>query len=98
MSNKKQIILDPYFDSLLIKSFEQIQDSQVYIFREKNKLQELSRSVSVKAKDLIDNNFLNPPTSNQYKQIVNISRPKDILVEKEPLREKIRFVFTRKIF
>ena len=102
MHKKMRLVLDPQFDSLLIQSFNEIRDSQVYTFKytDKNskKWVDLSRNISIKAKDMIDNNFLNPPATNQYKKMGIISRPKDIEIIINPLGSKKEIWFNRKIF
>jgi hypothetical protein len=96
------LILDPKFDNLLIQSFDEIKDSQVYKFNYKDKDSkkwvDLSKKISIKAKNIIDNELLNPPSTNRDKQIGFISRPKDIMIDREPFGNKIKFKFNRKIF
>ena len=102
MRNKMHLILDPKFDSLLIQSFNEIKDSQIYTFDYKDKDNKkwinLSRTIGIKAKDMIDNKLLYPPATNRDKRLGIISRPKDVTIDVESFGNKKEIIFTRKIF
>ena len=102
MRKKMRLLLDPVFDSTLIQSFNEIRDSQVYSFdfkkKDNKKWVDLSRNLSIKAKDMIDNNLLYPPTTSRHKQLGIISRPKDVEINISNQGNKKEIMFTRKIF
>jgi hypothetical protein len=102
MRNKMRLVLDPEFDSLLIQLLNEIRDSQVYEFdykgKDNKKWISLSSKIGVKAKDIIDNELLYPPSTNRCKKLGFISRPKDVEIRIEPFGNKKEISFTRKIF
>lgn len=102
MRNKMRLILDPKIDSSLIQSLNEIKDSQIYIFdytkKDNEKWVGLSRKISIKAKNIIDNNLLYPPATNRDKQFGIISRPKDVKIDIEPFGNKKQIIFNKKIF
>lgn len=101
LRKKRKLILDPVDDNLMCQLFNDVtnQDYARYEYSDKpEKWRKVSQKIGIKGKALVNEGFLFPPSRNRSHQVGFVMIPKNIEVNKEPFGDKLKFVFTRKIF
>lgn len=103
MRRKRIIEFDMTEEPLLTQVFNDVTIdgySKIKYDNNRDKWQKLSGRLRAKkeCKQLIEEEFILPPTKSRYHQIGVIVKPKDIDIQKEINGEKIKFTFNRKMF
>ena len=101
LRKKRKLILDPVDDNLMCQLFNDMinQGYASYDYTDKKeKWHTATKKIGMKTKTLIDEDFLFPTSVSRHHNLGFILKPKNIEVNKEPFGDKLKFVFTRKIF